>query len=117
MPVFVTTIISGKQGHGGFFHSQAPFSPSPLSCFSGFEHTMHSIDESRPWVTKLSSAGLVYAHYGKEVLRQVIEQNAWASADFTDASLDILYCKMYEVFVEEIDAIDNGISQTDGEKR
>ena len=32
-----------------------------------FAHTMHSLDNTKRWKTKLSSAGLVYFHYGREV--------------------------------------------------
>ena len=58
--------------------------------------------------TKLSSAGLVYLHMGKEVLAEVTETT------IDDPSLPRLYEKVYEKFIEEIDAIDNGIDQYDG---
>lgn len=34
-----------------------------------------------------------------------------------DPITDVVYDKVYENFVEEIDAIDNGINQYDGEPR
>ena len=34
-----------------------------------------------------------------------------------DPVTDIIYDKVYENFVEEIDAIDNGVNQYDGEPR
>ena len=58
--------------------------------------------------TKLSSAGLVYLHMGKEVLAEAAE------IPIDDPSLSRLYEKVYEKFIEEIDAIDNGIDQYDG---
>ena len=35
-----------------------------------FTETMNSLDSKKKWTTKLSSAGLVYFHFGREVWRQ-----------------------------------------------
>lgn len=72
---------------------------------------MNSLDPDKKWVTRLSSAGLVYIHFGKEILAKIL------NTDLTDPTTSILYDKMYEEFVEEIDAIDNGVKQFDGEPR
>lgn len=61
--------------------------------------------------TKLSSAGLVYAHFGKRVI------GALLGLPHGDPLIDILYYKVYESFVEAIDAVDNGIAQYDGVPR
>lgn len=61
--------------------------------------------------TKLSSAGLIYAHYGKRVIAELLALRD----DSTE--VDILYKKAYEAFVEAVDAIDNGIPQFDGVPR
>ncbi|KAJ1372294.1 hypothetical protein KIN20_034413 [Parelaphostrongylus tenuis] len=61
--------------------------------------------------TKLSSAGLVYAHYGKQLIAEII------GSSHEDKLVGILYRKLYESFVEAIDAIDNGIPQYDGTPR
>lgn len=53
--------------------------------------------------TLLSSAGLVYKHFGKEIL------NARA-AHLSPEQVDALYVHIYESFVEPFDANDNGIS-------
>lgn len=57
--------------------------------------------------TKLSSAGLVYMHYGKAI----ISQCTGLSQDHADVAL--LYEKLYDDFVEAFDANDNGISMYD----
>lgn len=57
--------------------------------------------------TKLSSAGLVYMHFG----RAIIAQHIGLPLDHEDIS--ILYEKLYTSFVEAIDANDNGISSYD----
>ncbi|XP_033120510.1 UPF0160 protein MYG1, mitochondrial-like [Anneissia japonica] len=69
-----------------------------------FTSTMNSILPSKPWTTKLSSAGLVYCHFGEDVVAEVLglsKENARVAA---------IYDKIYENFMEEIDAIDNGVS-------
>lgn len=61
--------------------------------------------------TKLSSAGLIYAHFGKDVIRALL------GLQQSDPVIDILFKKVYETFVESVDAIDNGIAQFDGQPR
>jgi len=64
-----------------------------------FTHSFSSLKpEKTQWSIKLSSAGLVYVHYGM-TKSEKIDQNLVA----------IIYDKMYENFVKEIDAIDNGV--------
>ncbi|KAL7414459.1 GAMM1 protein [Mrakia frigida] len=55
--------------------------------------------------TKLSSAGLVYKHYGLDVLSQVL------SLPVSDPTVPKLHLKLYEDFIEAIDGIDNGVTQ------
>ncbi|GJN21878.1 hypothetical protein PR202_gb09400 [Eleusine coracana subsp. coracana] len=57
--------------------------------------------------TKLSSAGLVYKHFGKEI----IAKELGASEDHEDVHR--LYLAIYKSFVEALDAIDNGTNQYD----
>lgn len=70
-----------------------------------FDHHQRGFEEtfSPDFETKLSSAGLVYKHYGKEVISEVIKNK-------DPKTLDILYTKIYEGFVEAVDANDNGIT-------
>ncbi|KAF8583359.1 GAMM1 protein [Ramaria rubella] len=56
---------------------------------------------------KLSSAGLVYKHFGKDIIAQRLCVPA------SHANVETLYLKLYGAFIEAIDAIDNGISQYD----
>lgn len=60
--------------------------------------------------TKLSSAGLVYMHYGKAI----IAQHAQLPIEHPD--VELLYQKLYDDFVEAIDANDNGINKYDPNK-
>lgn len=60
--------------------------------------------------TKLSSAGLVYMHYG----RAIIAQHTRLPIDHPD--VELLFQKLYDDFVEAIDANDNGISKYDSNK-
>ena len=101
--------------------------------FRGFEHTMKTITgldyevlhdnfyfiKIENFQTKLSSAGLIYAHYGREVIRQILEKQKEPKQKDgpTQADLDKLYDRLYKNFVESIDAIDNGIQQFEGPSR
>ncbi|KAI9801370.1 MAG: hypothetical protein M1825_003349 [Sarcosagium campestre] len=57
--------------------------------------------------TKLSSAGLVYLHFGK----QIIANQAGLPVD--SPSVALLWTKLYNSFVEALDAHDNGIDVYD----
>ena len=62
--------------------------------------------------TRLSSAGLVYAHYGEQVLKQLTEyENLKDDQDYQKG----LYKFVYENLMEEVDAVDNGVDQYSGE--
>ncbi|ORX90742.1 metal-dependent protein hydrolase, partial [Basidiobolus meristosporus CBS 931.73] len=72
-----------------------------------FDHHQRGFLEffSNEYKTKLSSAGLVYKHFGKEIIAKQLELPK------DDPKVEILYQKMYKDFVEALDGIDNGISQ------
>ncbi|NWY07591.1 MYG1 protein, partial [Nothoprocta ornata] len=76
-----------------------------------FTQSMRCLRPDKPWSTKLSSAGLVYCHFGAQILSSLLGQPEDGPVVTT------LYDKLYENFVEEIDAVDNGIAQRDGEAR
>lgn len=59
--------------------------------------------------TKLSSAGLVFLHFGREVLARRIGGGVGEE----DEVVGLLWRKVYESFVEALDAHDNGISVYD----
>lgn len=64
-----------------------------------------SLDENHS--IRLSSAGLIYKHYGKEVLEK--------GFDITDKDKrDTIYDALYTKFIEAVDAVDNGVSQYEG---
>ncbi|GAA5988366.1 hypothetical protein JCM5350_004416 [Sporobolomyces pararoseus] len=72
-----------------------------------FDHHQRGFNEvfGNGFKTKLSSAGLVYKHFGKEVISTVIEQ------PIDSQVVETLWLKMYSDFVEAFDGIDNGITQ------
>ncbi|XP_072104692.1 MYG1 exonuclease isoform X1 [Mobula birostris] len=76
-----------------------------------FTETMSSLRPGSGRCTKLSSAGLVYLHFGPRILSQCLGLQP------SDPALPTLMDKVYENFVEEIDAVDNGIAQYEGEPR
>lgn len=61
------------------------------------------------WKTKLSASGLIYKHYGREIIAHL--------ADTNDADTEAIWAELYHQFMESIDAHDNGIEICDSEKR
>ncbi|KAG6381196.1 GAMM1 protein [Boletus reticuloceps] len=57
------------------------------------------------FTTKLSSAGLIYKHFGKDIIATQI------GVEVDHPNVHVLWLKLYKEFIEGIDAIDNGISQ------
>ncbi|KAI0201923.1 putative UPF0160 protein C27H6.8 [Astrocystis sublimbata] len=57
--------------------------------------------------TKLSSAGLVYLHFGKALIARRLGQ------DESSDDVGVVWRKLYESFIEPLDAHDNGISAYD----
>eukprot|EP00300_Choanocystis_sp_HF-7_P028913 c35026_g1_i1.p1 GENE.c35026_g1_i1~~c35026_g1_i1.p1 ORF type:complete len:340 (-),score=64.48 c35026_g1_i1:26-1021(-) len=70
-----------------------------------FDHHQRGFQEtlSETHRTKLSSAGLIYKHFGREIISSQIQ----AAPD----EVERVFFKLYESFMESIDAIDNGIEQ------
>ncbi|KAK1307209.1 hypothetical protein QJS10_CPA10g00622 [Acorus calamus] len=62
------------------------------------------------FTTKLSSAGLIYKHYGREIIAKEIR------LDEGHQDVHRLFLAVYKSFMEAIDAIDNGINQFDTDK-
>lgn len=52
--------------------------------------------------TKLSSAGLIYKHFGKEIIQQL------SNHTLSPSDTDLIFEKIYLNFIEALDAIDNG---------
>ncbi|GJJ15703.1 hypothetical protein Clacol_009981 [Clathrus columnatus] len=67
--------------------------------------------EGKHTTIKLSSAGLVYKHFGQEIIANRLQ------LPILHSDVQTLFLKLYSTFIEPIDAIDNGISQFDGEPR
>ncbi|KAI0972324.1 putative UPF0160 protein C27H6.8 [Xylaria arbuscula] len=59
--------------------------------------------------TKLSSAGLVYLHFG----RALVAQKLGRSDEADEEVVGVVWRKIYESFIEALDAHDNGISAYD----
>ncbi|KAL9640701.1 MAG: hypothetical protein Q9164_000096 [Protoblastenia rupestris] len=73
-----------------------------------YDHHQRTFDTTFPdRPTKLSSAGLVYLHFGKAIIAQK------TGMEEGDPKVEILWTKIYADFVEALDAHDNGISVYD----
>lgn len=91
------------------------YDPSALR----FDHHQRSFsttfDKDGPHSSiKLSSAGLVYKHFGRTVIRSVLEKEGIKLLNEQD--LERVYTKIYKSFVEAVDAIDNGVSRYETDK-
>ena len=64
--------------------------------------------EARVPTTKLSSAGLIYKFYGKEIIKNMCKE--FYEKDLNDEQVELIYEKLYKVLILEIDAIDNGVN-------
>lgn len=72
-----------------------------------FTGTMANLTDGKMnFNTKLSSAGLVYLHFGRRLLEQLMPNS-------NEDHKEIVYKRLYEYFMEEIDAVDNGINATE----
>jgi uncharacterized UPF0160 family protein len=88
-----------------------------------FDHHMKSFSATfdDKCKTKLSSAGLIFKHYGKEILKTLFQTVArsgdafWSSAseEYLGKASRILERKLYKKLIECVDAVDNGISVAD----
>ncbi|KAK0614982.1 metal-dependent protein hydrolase [Bombardia bombarda] len=80
-----------------------------------FDHHQSDFEEtfSKHHKTKLSSAGLVYKEFGREILAATLHTNK------EDELVGLVYNKFYEGFIEALDAHDNGIAAYDnpGERK
>ncbi|QRV77781.1 hypothetical protein RhiJN_05796 [Ceratobasidium sp. AG-Ba] len=72
-----------------------------------FDHHQRGFTEvfGHGFNTKLSSAGLIYKHYGKDIISKQLQISS------TDPTVELLWLKLYGDFIEAIDGIDNGVLQ------
>jgi len=81
----------------------------------GFDSAMTEIGHK----TKLSSFGLIYRHFGRDLIDRVASSIPISSGVQAEAAVDLdaIYRRVYKNFVEHIDGIDNGIEAFDGGAR
>ncbi|KAG8928548.1 hypothetical protein FRC01_005766 [Tulasnella sp. 417] len=72
-----------------------------------FDHHQREFDGvfGHGYTTKLSSAGLIYKHYGREI----ISNHLGLSPE--DPKVETLWLKLYKEYIEAIDGVDNGVQQ------
>ncbi|XP_075668274.1 uncharacterized protein LOC142638151 [Castanea sativa] len=77
-----------------------------------YDHHQKGFDEvfGHGFSTKLSSAGLVYKHFGKEIIAKELQ------VDEEHPNVHRLFLAIYKSFMEAIDAVDNGINRYDTDK-
>lgn len=70
------------------------------------EELKESQEAAAKEVTKLSSAGLIYKFFGKEVLTQIAGEY---KKTLNEEQLERLFKKLYKSFIMEMDAVDTGV--------
>ena len=80
-----------------------------------FDHHQREFTETfgHGFVTKLSSAGLVYKHFGEELIRDALRAASANGAEPDDGLVRKIYLKVYEEFIEGVDGNDNGVNMYD----
>ncbi|BBM99180.1 MYG1 exonuclease [Marchantia polymorpha subsp. ruderalis] len=74
-----------------------------------YDHHQRGFDQvfGHGFSTKLSSAGLVYKHFGEEIVAKEL------GLDKTHPDVQKIYLAVYKSFMEAIDGVDNGVNQYD----
>jgi len=81
---------------------------------SRFDHHQKSFedvfdkDNEKYNLVKLSSAGLIYKHFGREVVSEILKE---AGIELPKDVEEIIYLKTYKKLIEEVDGVDNGVDQ------
>ena len=74
-----------------------------------YDHHQNGFETCFPGSKIVSaSCGLVYYHYGREVIQKLITENKWIPS-LKDDDIDTVWKLHYKFFVEELDAQDNGV--------
>lgn len=76
-----------------------------------FDHHQREFSDvfGHGFATRLSSAGLVYKHFGKDVIARILNTTPDAP------EVHLLWLAVYKHFMEAVDAIDNGVNQWEGD--
>src|SRR5262249_5409957 len=93
----------------------AAFDPSKLR----FDHHQREFTGTmstslKSYSTRLSSAGLIYQQYGRELIRGYADfchNERRLSARLTEAEIELLFDRVYKGFIEHIDGVDNGVEE------
>jgi len=114
-PLTIVIDVAGLYDHGKlrYDHHQRGFfetfdGDNPACCDGGRPDVTGRETATGAFKTKLSASGLVYKHYGREIIC-ALHPSLRGAPD----ALEWVYVKMYKDFMEGIDANDNGIEIAD----
>ncbi|KAG7363401.1 UPF0160 domain containing protein [Nitzschia inconspicua] len=63
-------------------------------------------NDTSPRCTKLSASGLIYRHYGKQVIQTFYP-------NLTQSNVDLVFVRLYDSLLEALDAIDTGVEMAE----
>ena len=100
-------------------HPPLPSLPRPHPATHRYDHHQKEFQDGfgHGFTTRLSSAGLVYKHFGREVVKGLLAADTHPAAPpqpLDDATVDAVYLATYRSFMEAVDAIDNGVNRFPG---
>ncbi|KAI5292445.1 hypothetical protein KEM52_006351, partial [Ascosphaera acerosa] len=79
-----------------------------------FDHHQRSFTTTVPeHQTRLSSAGLVYMHFGERIIANYMKSAMGKQEPPQSEDVQTIYRKLYKMYIEAIDANDNGITAYD----
>ena len=69
---------------------------------------------------RLSSAGLVYKHFGREVVKNIAAELLTkypVNIELNEENVELIYKRLYDNFILYVDAVDNGVNQYSNDVR
>ena len=81
-----------------------------------FESYFHEEQKEGSYPIKMSSAGLIFKYFGKDILRNVakgLKADLGSTEEEITQAIEEAYSHIYDDFIKEVDAIDNGVSITE----
>ncbi|XP_063978967.1 MYG1 exonuclease [Diachasmimorpha longicaudata] len=78
-----------------------------------FQETGQSVmkKDDCDWDIKLSSAGLIYCHFGHQIIREMLPEI------IDDDDIHSIFKHVYDSLIKEVDALDNGVPMFEGEPK
>ncbi|KAH8420680.1 hypothetical protein KR222_000187 [Zaprionus bogoriensis] len=95
---------------GEYDHEKKWYDHHQLTFKDTFESVCPAYQEE--YGIRLSSAGLIYCHYGERVIQSIVQRER--NVQLSRENLALAFVQIYRNFISELDAIDNGVPMFEG---